>query len=169
MLHGLVLLPAAILAQGTAQNPDCQAIARQFAAVYLDRRSRLEGAYRRTTGWFSDRLVQLIAGYQRRRDRDMKAEPDDEPMPEIEEEIAVFWDRPSAVKVQPVQESGASATVALLCSWGKGTQYPGDQVQMTLCFIRTAKGWRLDDIRTAAGKFVDRQTLSEELGKYQPE
>jgi hypothetical protein len=163
----LFLLPVAIVSLQGDHSLDYSKIAKGFITTYLNRSKNSEGSYQQTSIWFTAELNQLMSDYIKFRSKDIKEHPKEMPDPSIEEKISTFWDLPSHVEITSTNESGDSATVLLLCTWGKGTDYEGDKQPISLIFRKSPKGWKIDNITTPDGKFVSRSDLREELSKKQ--
>ena len=167
MFTQLVLFPIAIVSVQADQSPGYTNIAKEFINTYLNRAKSAEVSYRQTSIWFTSELNQLMNGYIKLRSKDIKEHPKEMPDPSIEEKLSIFWDLPSHVEITSANESGDSALVLLLCTWGKGTDYEGDKQPISLIFKKSPRGWKIDNITTPKGKFVSQSDLREELSNKQ--
>jgi hypothetical protein len=80
------------------------------------------------------------------------------------------WDPPErcAVTKEGFPEPPASR-VELLCVWGKSSNYPGTERQVTYLLVREHETWLVDDIRSAATRFNPRSSVTEDLAARQTE
>ena len=70
------------------------------------------------------------------------------------------WDYPSGYALAGSRRYGDRAVVDVLFKWGEKTQYPGDSRLVSYVFVREGGGWKLDDIYTFRGEFVQASSLS---------
>jgi hypothetical protein len=66
------------------------------------------------------------------------------------------------VKQRPVT-IGRRAVIDVLYKWGPNTNYPGDERTSSFVFMLEDGAWKLDDIYTFRGAFVQAESLSQYL------
>ena len=79
------------------------------------------------------------------------------------------WDAPTSCNVTGATKDAASARVSVLCSWGPGTNYPGEQRRMTVMLELERGAWRIANIRSHASKFSKENTLVRSLQSLKTE
>jgi hypothetical protein len=73
------------------------------------------------------------------------------------------WDYPSTYSIVTSRRYGKRAILDVLYQWGPGTNYPGDERTSSFIFMFEEGSWKLDDVYTFRGKFVQAESLSQYL------
>lgn len=73
------------------------------------------------------------------------------------------WDYPSSFSIVASRRYGQRAVIDVLYKWGPMTNYPGDERTTSFIFLYEDGAWKLDDIYTFRGKFVQAESLSQYL------
>ena len=79
------------------------------------------------------------------------------------------WDAPTACDVTTSSKEAFLARVSVLCKWGPGTNYPGEQRRMVVMLELERGAWRIADIRSLASKFSKENTLVRSLKRLKAE
>src|SRR5215813_712676 len=105
----------------------------------------------------------LKRGLQHRQDvyKDFaKNEPDSPEGPPSNADFLNTWDNPTSYSIAAARRVGERAIIDVVFKWGPGTQYPGDSRLMSFVIVQEAGAWKLDDIYTYRGKFVEPGSLT---------
>jgi hypothetical protein len=73
------------------------------------------------------------------------------------------WDQPSSYAIVASRRYGKRAVIDVLYKWGPKTNYPGDERTTSFIFLLEDGAWRLDDIYTFRGEFVQAESLNQYL------
>ena len=73
------------------------------------------------------------------------------------------WDFPSTYSIVASLRYGKRAIVDVLYKWGPNTNYPGDERTTSFIFIMEDGKWKLDDVYTFRGEFVQAESLNQYL------
>ena len=73
------------------------------------------------------------------------------------------WDQPTTYAIVSSRRYGKRAVIDLLYKWGPKTNYPGDQRTTSFIFLLEDGAWKLDDIYTFRGEFVQAESLNQYL------
>ena len=73
------------------------------------------------------------------------------------------WDQPSTYAVASSRRFGKRAVIDVRYKWGPKTNYPGDERITSFIFLLEDGAWKLDDIYTFRGEFVQAESLSQYL------
>jgi hypothetical protein len=73
------------------------------------------------------------------------------------------WDYPSTFSIAASRRYGNRAVIDVLYKWGPKTNYPGDERTSAFIFIYEDGVWKLDDVYTFRGAFVQAESLSQYL------
>ena len=73
------------------------------------------------------------------------------------------WDYPSTYSIAASRRYGQRAVVDVLYKWGPKTNYPGDERTTSFIFLYEDGAWKLDDVYTFRGAFVQAESLSQYL------
>ena len=73
------------------------------------------------------------------------------------------WDYPSTYSLVASRRYGKRAVIDVLYKWGPGTNYPGDERTSSFIFLDEDGSWKLDDVYTFRGAFVQAESLSQYL------
>jgi hypothetical protein len=73
------------------------------------------------------------------------------------------WDYPTTYAVVASRRYGQRAVIDVLYKWGPKTNYPGDERTTSFIFLYQDGAWKLDDIYTFRGEFVQAESLSQYL------
>ena len=95
----------------------------------------------------------------------VKSNPDSPEGPPNNGDFVGSWDYPSIYSIIGSRRYGDRALVDIMFTWGKKTQYPGDTRLVTYVLVREDNAWKLDDIYTLRGKFVEAGSLSSTFAK----
>lgn len=71
------------------------------------------------------------------------------------------WDYPSTYSIVASRRYGKRAIIDVLYKWGPKTNYPGDERITSFIFLLEDGTWKLDDIYTFRGQFVQAESLSQ--------
>jgi hypothetical protein len=80
--------------------------------------------------------------------------------------ISVMRDRPTTFSILGSRSYDKRAVIDVLYSWGKGTNYPGDQEVVSFIFRLEDKSWLMDDIYFFNGRYATASSLQEELQRH---
>ena len=73
------------------------------------------------------------------------------------------WDQPTSYAIVASRRYGKRAVIDVLYKWGPKTNYPGDERTTSFIFLLEDGAWKLDDIYTFRGEFVQAESLSQYL------
>jgi hypothetical protein len=73
------------------------------------------------------------------------------------------WDNPTTYSLVSSRRYGSRAVIDVLYKWGPKTNYPGDERTSSFVFLLEDGAWKLDDIYTFRGAFVQAESLSQYL------
>jgi len=73
------------------------------------------------------------------------------------------WDYPTTYAIAASRRYGKRAIIDVLYKWGPKTNYPGDERTSSFIFVLEDGAWKLDDIYTFRGAFVQAESLSQYL------
>jgi hypothetical protein len=73
------------------------------------------------------------------------------------------WDQPTTYAIVSSRRYGKRAVIDVLYKWGPQTNYPGDERTTSFIFLLEDGAWKLDDIYTFRGKFVEAESLNQYL------
>ena len=73
------------------------------------------------------------------------------------------WDQPTTYAIVASRRYGKRAVIDVLYKWGPKTNYPGDERTTSFIFLLEAGAWKLDDIYTFRGEFVQAESLNQYL------
>jgi hypothetical protein len=73
------------------------------------------------------------------------------------------WDQPSTYAIVASRRYGKRAVIDVLYKWGSKTNYPGDERTTSFIFLLEDGAWKLDDIYTFRGEFVQAESLNQYL------
>ena len=73
------------------------------------------------------------------------------------------WDPPSSYAIVASRRYGKRAVIDVLYKWGPKTNYPGDERTTSFIFLLEDGAWRLDDIYTFRGEYVQAESLNQYL------
>jgi hypothetical protein len=73
------------------------------------------------------------------------------------------WDQPSTYAIVSSRRYGNRAVIDVLYKWGPKTNYPDDQRTTSFIFLLEDGAWKLDDIYTFRGEFVQAESLNQYL------
>lgn len=71
------------------------------------------------------------------------------------------WDYPSTYAIVASRRYGNRSVIDVLYKWGPNTNYPGDERTTSFIFLLENGAWKLDDVYTFRGKFVQAESLSQ--------
>ena len=73
------------------------------------------------------------------------------------------WDQPSSYAIVASRRYGNRAVIDVLYKWGPKTNYPGDERTTSFIFLLEDGAWKLDDIYTFRGEYVQAESLNQYL------
>lgn len=73
------------------------------------------------------------------------------------------WDQPTTYAIASSRRYGKRAVIDVVYQWGPQTNYPGDQRTTSFIFLFEDGAWKLDDIYTFRGEFVQAESLNQYL------
>ena len=73
------------------------------------------------------------------------------------------WEYPTTYSIAASRRYGQRAIIDVLYKWGPKTNYPGDERTTSFIFLYEDGAWKLDDIYTFRGAFVQAESLSHYL------
>lgn len=73
------------------------------------------------------------------------------------------WDNPTTYSIVASRRYGKRAIIDVLYKWGPNTNYPGDERTTSFVFVLEDGKWKLDDIYTFRGEFVQAESLNQYL------
>ena len=90
-----------------------------------------------------------------------KDAPDENPNHPDNQTFIGAWDFPSTYAIVASRRYGQRAVIDVLYKWGPNTNYPGDERTSSFIFLLEEGKWKLDDIYTFRGKFVEAESVSQ--------
>jgi len=91
------------------------------------------------------------------------ASPADDPDYPSNNTFIGSWDQPTSYAIVASRRYGKRAVIDVLYKWGPKTNYPGDERTTSFIFLLEDGAWKLDDIYTFRGEFVQAESLSQYL------
>jgi hypothetical protein len=73
------------------------------------------------------------------------------------------WDNPTTYSIVASRRYNQRAVIDVLYKWGAKTNYPNDERTSSFVFVLEDGAWKLDDIYTFRGAFVQAESLSQYL------
>jgi hypothetical protein len=73
------------------------------------------------------------------------------------------WDAPTSCEVNYTSTEAFFSRIGVLCKWGPGTNYPGEERKMVVMLELERGAWRIANIRSVASKFSKENTLERSL------
>ena len=73
------------------------------------------------------------------------------------------WDQPSSYAIVASRRYGKRAVIDVLYKWGPKTNYPNDERTTSFIFLLEDGAWKLDDIYTFRGEYVQAESLNQYL------
>lgn len=73
------------------------------------------------------------------------------------------WDHPTTYSIVSSRRYGKRAVIDVLYKWGPKTNYPGDERTTSFIFMLEDGAWKLDDVYTFRGEFVQAESLNQYL------
>ena len=73
------------------------------------------------------------------------------------------WDPPTSCAVNYTSTEAFFSRIGVLCKWGPGTNYPGEERKMVVMLELERGAWRIADIESHASKFSKENTLVRSL------
>lgn len=73
------------------------------------------------------------------------------------------WDYPSTYSIVASRRYGKRAIIDVLYKWGPKTNYPNDERTTSFIFLLEDGKWKLDDVYTFRGEFVQAESLNQYL------
>lgn len=73
------------------------------------------------------------------------------------------WDHPTTYSIVSSRRYGKRAVIDVLYKWGPKTNYPGDERTTSFIFLLEDGAWKLDDVYTFRGEFVQAESLNQYL------
>src|ERR1044072_207725 len=73
------------------------------------------------------------------------------------------WDQPTTYAIASSRRYGKRAVIDVLYKWGPKTNYPGDERTTSFIFLLEDGAWKLDDVYTFRGEFVQAESLNQYL------
>ena len=73
------------------------------------------------------------------------------------------WDSPTTYSIVASRRYGKRDIIDLLYKWGPKTNYPGDERTTSFIFVLKEGKWKLDDVYTFRGEFVQAESLNQYL------
>jgi len=113
--------------------------------------------------WLTPKLRRAIVTGRKICERARKADPTDRIDCPSNVDFVGFWSYPLTYSVLGSRRYGDRAIVDVLYSWGKGTDYEGDQEVASFIFKLEKESWLLDDIYFFPGDYRDASSLEAEL------
>lgn len=71
------------------------------------------------------------------------------------------WDYPTTYSIVSSRRYGKRAIIDVLYKWGPKTNYPGDERTTSFIFLLEDGAWKLDDVYTFRGEFVQAESLNQ--------
>lgn len=79
------------------------------------------------------------------------------------------WDFPTSCRAARAVPAGDRAQVAVLCRWGKATQYPGATRQASVALVKDGGAWRIADVRLQKSRYAEETDLVQMLESLRQE
>jgi len=73
------------------------------------------------------------------------------------------WDYPSTYSIVGSRRYASRAIIDVIYRWGPETNYSGDERLVSYVLVFEDRKWKLDDIYTFRGEFIDAETLTGSL------
>ena len=73
------------------------------------------------------------------------------------------WDYPTTYSIAASRRYGQRAVIDVHYQWGPKTNYPNDERTTSFIFVLEDGAWKLDDIYTFRGEFVQAESLNQYL------
>jgi hypothetical protein len=139
----------------TAAPAECLATFRQFFGYVQQDEPSIVTDERAQQRWLTkhlrDALKQKLATF--------KDQPDDPDFPGNGTFVGT-WDKPSTFTILGSRRYHNRAVLEVWYEWGKGTNYPGDSRLSYFVFLLEEGNWKLDDVYTFRGEFVNAESLN---------
>lgn len=147
-----------------AAPPAPEAVVREVYAYLLEPKRDIGQDPQAQNRWLTGSLRELLRAADRAAKAALKcpdAGPDQRPP-----DNGIFldaWDPPSSCAVGGTSKDSFFARVEVLCTWGPGTNYPGEERKMIVMLDLERGTWRIANIRSLASKFSKENTLLHSL------
>jgi hypothetical protein len=153
-----------------AAPPAPEAVVREVYAYLLEPRRDIGQDPPAQSRWLTGSLRELL----RQADRAAKAAlkcPDAGPdqRPPDNGTFLDAWDAPTSCAVSTASKEEFFARIGVLCKWGPGTNYPGEERKMVVMLELERGAWRIANIRSVASKFSKENTLERSLKSLKAE
>jgi hypothetical protein len=149
-----------------AAPPECNSVMRDIIRYIFKQKPNIAEDKPAQARWLTKELREAIVKRQENCAREQKANPTDRIDFASNELFVGFWDYPTTYSILGSRSYGNRAIIDVLYSWGKGTNYEGDEEAVSFIFRLENKSWRLDDIYFFNGKYVSASSLQEELQRH---
>jgi len=121
--------------------------------------------------WLTAKLRTLLADSARAVTEARKLPEVEGPDPAVPDNgtFLASWDYPTICLVLKPSKASQQARVAVDCSWGPKTQYPGTTRKATVLLEREAGAWRISDIQFHKSQYADENDLVSDLESLKAE
>jgi hypothetical protein len=155
-----------VRAPGPGAPPECISAMRDIIRYIFKEKPNIAEDKPAQARWLTKELQEAIAKRQENCAREKKANPTDRIDFPSNELFVGFWDRPTTFSILGSRAYEKRAIIDVLYSWGKGTNYEGDQEVASFIFRLENKSWLLDDIYIFNGRYTTARSLQEELRRH---
>jgi hypothetical protein len=145
-------------ARALAAPPECLATFREFFRYLQNSEPGIVRDEQAQKRWLSQELRKALA-----QKLTTFTSPADDPDYPSNNTFIGSWDQPSTYAIVSSRRYGKRAVVDVLYTWGPKTNYPGDQRTTSFIFLLEDGAWKLDDIYTFRGEFVQAESLNQYL------
>ena len=153
-----------------AAPPPPESVVRDVYAYLLEPKRDIGQDPQAQSRWLTGSLRELLRAADRPAKSALKcpdAGPDQRPP-----DNGIFldaWDPPTSCEVNYTSTEAFFSRIGVLCKWGPGTNYPGEERKMVVMLELERGAWRIADIRSLPSKFSKENTLVRSLKSLKAE
>jgi hypothetical protein len=138
---------------------ECAALVRALVAYVSHEKPDITTDSAAQNRWLSESLRKALAHRLEAYKEYAKKNADSPEGPPGNADFVGSWDYPTTFSIVGSRLEGVHAVVDVTFTWGPETQYPGDKRLTSYAFVREGNAWKLDDIYTFRGEFVEASSL----------
>lgn len=144
----------------TAPAPaECATVVRALVAYVSREKPDIATDSAAQNRWLSKSLREALAHRNKAYEEFAKKNPDSPEAPPSNADFVGSWDYPTTFSIVGSRLEDQHAIVDVTFTWGPKTQYPGDKRLTSYVFVHEGGVWKLDDIYTFRGEFVEASSL----------